>query len=89
MAMQQYVTECMAYIVCANMDAGCPDFQLEAAISKIFASVRRDVANCYIIYRNTGRDLISDFFGFCNVFIFVSAILGMGPNYKHISIYII
>ena len=38
MSMLHYVTESMAYIVCANMDAGFEDFQLEAAISKIFAS---------------------------------------------------
>nr|CAB3219675.1 very long-chain specific acyl-CoA dehydrogenase, mitochondrial-like [Phallusia mammillata] len=38
MTMQQYVTESMAFIICANMDAGHTDFQLEAAISKIFAS---------------------------------------------------
>ncbi|XP_077970598.1 very long-chain specific acyl-CoA dehydrogenase, mitochondrial-like [Styela clava] len=38
MQMMQYVTECMAYVVCANMDAGYEDFQLEAAIAKIFAS---------------------------------------------------
>ncbi|XP_004227063.2 very long-chain specific acyl-CoA dehydrogenase, mitochondrial [Ciona intestinalis] len=38
MSMLQYVTESMAYIVCSNMDAGYSDFQLEAAISKIFAS---------------------------------------------------
>ncbi|GCC28011.1 hypothetical protein chiPu_0006437 [Chiloscyllium punctatum] len=38
MAMLQYVTESMAYIVSANMDAGASEFQIEAAISKIFAS---------------------------------------------------
>ncbi|CAK8694891.1 very long-chain specific acyl-CoA dehydrogenase, mitochondrial-like [Clavelina lepadiformis] len=38
MSMLQYVTESMAFIVCANMDAGYKDFQLEAAISKVFAS---------------------------------------------------
>lgn len=38
MSILQYVSECMAYIVCANMDAGYEDFQLEAAISKVFAS---------------------------------------------------
>lgn len=30
----------MAYMVSANMDQGSTDFQLEAAISKIFGSVR-------------------------------------------------
>ncbi|KAL6490780.1 hypothetical protein MHYP_G00011250 [Metynnis hypsauchen] len=38
MAMYQYVTECMAYMVSGNMDSGATDFQIEAAISKIFAS---------------------------------------------------
>ncbi|XP_071949805.1 very long-chain specific acyl-CoA dehydrogenase, mitochondrial-like [Antedon mediterranea] len=38
MAMQQYVSECMAYMLCANMDAGSTEFQIEAAISKIYAS---------------------------------------------------
>lgn len=38
MAMCQYVTESMAYMLSANMDQGATDFQLEAAISKIYAS---------------------------------------------------
>jgi len=38
MSILHYVTESMAYIVCGSMDAGYDDFQLEAAISKIFAS---------------------------------------------------
>ncbi|XP_007950499.1 very long-chain specific acyl-CoA dehydrogenase, mitochondrial [Orycteropus afer afer] len=38
MAMLQYVTESMAYMVSANMDQGSKDFQIEAAISKIFGS---------------------------------------------------
>ncbi|XP_027481140.1 very long-chain specific acyl-CoA dehydrogenase, mitochondrial isoform X3 [Zalophus californianus] len=38
MAMLQYVTESMAYMVSANMDQGATDFQIEAAISKIFGS---------------------------------------------------
>ena len=29
----------MAYMICANMDQGSTDFQLEAAIGKVFASV--------------------------------------------------
>lgn len=32
-------TKCMAYMVSGNMDSGATDFQIEAAISKIFASV--------------------------------------------------
>lgn len=38
MAMMQYVNESMAYLLCANMDSGSKEFQLEAAISKVFAS---------------------------------------------------
>jgi len=38
MCMAQYVTESMAYMVSGNMDRGYTDFQLEAAISKIYAS---------------------------------------------------
>ncbi|XP_072543646.1 very long-chain specific acyl-CoA dehydrogenase, mitochondrial [Salminus brasiliensis] len=38
MTMLQYVTESMAYMVSGNMDSGATDFQIEAAISKIFAS---------------------------------------------------
>ncbi|XP_022797337.1 very long-chain specific acyl-CoA dehydrogenase, mitochondrial-like [Stylophora pistillata] len=38
MAMCQYVTESMAYMLSANMDQGATDFQLEAAISKVYAS---------------------------------------------------
>ncbi|XP_071656287.1 very long-chain specific acyl-CoA dehydrogenase, mitochondrial isoform X3 [Patagioenas fasciata] len=38
MALLQYVTESMAYMISANMDQGAADFQIEAAISKIFGS---------------------------------------------------
>lgn len=38
MTMLQYVTESMAYMISANMDQGASDFQIEAAISKIFGS---------------------------------------------------
>ncbi|CAB3373410.1 Hypothetical predicted protein [Cloeon dipterum] len=38
MAMLQYVTESMAYMISSNMDSGSVDYHLEAAISKIFAS---------------------------------------------------
>ncbi|XP_037968496.2 very long-chain specific acyl-CoA dehydrogenase, mitochondrial [Plutella xylostella] len=38
MCMLQYVTESLAYMVSGNMDAGCSDYHLEAAISKVFAS---------------------------------------------------
>lgn len=38
MAMLQYVTESLAYMVSGNMDSGCTDYHLEAAISKVFAS---------------------------------------------------
>merc|ERR1719166_758900 len=38
MSMIHYATESMAYMVAGTMDAGHDDYQLEAAISKIFAS---------------------------------------------------
>jgi len=38
MTVKQFVTESMAYVVCGVMDKGYKDFQLEAAISKIYAS---------------------------------------------------
>lgn len=38
MAMLHYVTESLAYMVAGNMDRGAKDFQLEAAVGKIFAS---------------------------------------------------
>ncbi|XP_013389878.1 very long-chain specific acyl-CoA dehydrogenase, mitochondrial [Lingula anatina] len=38
MAMMQYVTESMAYMISANMDQGSLDFEIEAAISKVYAS---------------------------------------------------
>ncbi|CAG0913999.1 unnamed protein product [Notodromas monacha] len=38
MCMLQYVTETMGYLLAANMDRGVLDYQVEAAISKIFAS---------------------------------------------------
>lgn len=38
MAMLQYVTQSMAYMISGNMDSGSQDYHLEAAISKVFAS---------------------------------------------------
>jgi len=38
MAMLQYVTESMAYMLSNNMDRKSPEFQIEAAISKVYAS---------------------------------------------------
>merc|ERR1719429_751212 len=38
MSMIHYATESMAYMVAGTMDAGYDDYQLEAAISKVFAS---------------------------------------------------
>merc|ERR1712002_723436 len=38
MSMIHYATESMAYMVAGTMDSGFEDYQLEAAISKIFAS---------------------------------------------------
>lgn len=38
MSMYQYANECMAYMVSGTMDNGYQDYQLEAAVSKIFSS---------------------------------------------------
>ncbi|KAJ9584882.1 hypothetical protein L9F63_020782 [Diploptera punctata] len=38
MSILQYVTESLAYMISGNMDSGCTDYHLEAAISKVFAS---------------------------------------------------
>lgn len=38
MAMAHYITESMAFMVSANMDSGAPEYQVEAAISKVFGS---------------------------------------------------
>ncbi|XP_015784565.1 very long-chain specific acyl-CoA dehydrogenase, mitochondrial-like [Tetranychus urticae] len=38
MALAQYITESMTYMVAGNMDKGSTEFQLEAAISKVFGS---------------------------------------------------
>ncbi|XP_053691788.1 very long-chain specific acyl-CoA dehydrogenase, mitochondrial-like [Sabethes cyaneus] len=38
MAMLQYVTQSMAYMVAGNMDLGSQNYHLEAAISKVFSS---------------------------------------------------
>lgn len=38
MALLQYTTESLAYMVSGNMDSGAQDYHLEAAISKVFAS---------------------------------------------------
>ena len=38
MAMLQYATESMAYMLSANMDKGSLEFQIEAAISKVFGN---------------------------------------------------
>jgi len=38
MSILQYVTESMAFMISANMDSGSTEYQMEAAISKIFAS---------------------------------------------------
>ena len=38
-----FLFQSMAYMLSANMDQGATDFQLEAAISKIFASVRLEL----------------------------------------------
>lgn len=38
MAMHQYATQSMAYMIAGNMDLGSQDYHLEAAISKVFGS---------------------------------------------------
>lgn len=38
MAMLQYVTESIAYMLSSNMDSGSTEFQIEAAISKVVGS---------------------------------------------------
>merc|ERR1719378_335531 len=38
MSMYQYANESMAYIVSGTMDSGHQDYQLEAAVSKVFSS---------------------------------------------------
>ncbi|KAF7991762.1 hypothetical protein HCN44_010563 [Aphidius gifuensis] len=38
MAMLQYVTQSLMYMISGNMDSGSQDYHLEAAISKVFAS---------------------------------------------------
>lgn len=38
MAAKQYATESIAYMLSANMDRGATDFQIEAAISKVYGS---------------------------------------------------
>ena len=38
MAVDHYVAESMAYVIANNMDKGIVDFQIEAAIAKIFCS---------------------------------------------------
>lgn len=38
MALHQYATESMAFMISSNMDGGSKDYHLEAAISKVFAS---------------------------------------------------
>lgn len=38
MTILQYVTETMAFVLAGNMDSGCLEYQVEAAISKIYGS---------------------------------------------------
>uniref|UniRef100_A0A8C3AK46 Very long-chain specific acyl-CoA dehydrogenase, mitochondrial n=1 Tax=Cyclopterus lumpus TaxID=8103 RepID=A0A8C3AK46_CYCLU len=88
MTMLQYVTESMAYMISGNMDSGASEFQIEAAISKIFASdsgverVMRDL-RIFRIFEGT-NDILRLFValnGFqvkSNVFCFLSKILKAG-----------
>lgn len=39
MIIRHYVTESIVYILASNMDCGIKDYQLEAAIAKVVASV--------------------------------------------------
>ena len=39
----------MAYMVSANMDMGIKEFQIEAAISKVYASVSFDVFSLFAV----------------------------------------
>lgn len=39
MLIRHYVTESIVYILASNMDRGIQDYQLEAAIAKVVASV--------------------------------------------------
>ena len=41
----------MAYVICGMMDQGFKDFQLEAAISKIYASVRFNICFVFLVFR--------------------------------------
>ena len=38
MALKIYASESMAYMLSSNMDRGATDYQIEAAITKVFAS---------------------------------------------------
>ena len=40
----------MAYMLSANMDRGAPEFQIEAAISKVFASVSETRGMLLVIF---------------------------------------
>ena len=46
----------MAYMLSANMDLGAKDFQLEAAISKVYASVSVIFTACGTCYLNVMYD---------------------------------
>lgn len=51
MSMLQYVTQSLAYMVSGNMDLGCQDFHLEAAISKVtynYMKIDQDSVNLLI-----------------------------------------
>lgn len=44
-----YNLQSMAYMISGNMDSGAKEFQIEAAISKIFASVRHSDLFIYLV----------------------------------------
>ena len=43
----------MTYLLCGNMDKGSVEYQLEAAISKIFSSVSKNLT-VFLIYVSLG-----------------------------------
>lgn len=49
MAMLQYVTESLAYMISGNMDQGSTDYQVEAAISKVFNIFHNFMIHIYFI----------------------------------------
>jgi hypothetical protein len=53
----------MAYMLSANMDRGAPEFQIEAAISKVFASV----IQTYVFFFRVLFNLAANVDDYCSV----------------------